>query len=137
MHSPTNLPTNRAATCCTVRVFDTGAVWISMLCAGLLTPIGWISESIALLCVFFALHSFACLLAFAFAWGPTLKILLWCDEGLPILDTPRFVRKMGRMMEVESFLRTAAVLVRPPRLELGPGRNVCREATKSPARAMG
>ena len=61
-----------------------------MLCAGLLTPIRWSSENIALLCVFFALHSFDCFLAFAFAWGPTLKILLWCDESLPVLETAAF-----------------------------------------------
>ena len=61
-----------------------------MLCAGLLTPIGWSSEDIALLWVFFTLRSFACFLAFAFAWGPTLKILLWCDESLPVLETAAF-----------------------------------------------
>ena len=94
MHSPTNLPTKSEAACCAVRVFNTGAMWISLLCAGLLTPIGWSSEDIALLGVFFALRGFDCFLAFAFAWGPTLKILLWCDEGLPILGAPRFVRKM-------------------------------------------
>ena len=88
MHSPTNLPTKSEAACCTVRVFNTGAMWICMLCAGLLTPSGWSSENIALLCVFFALHNFASFLAFAFAWGPTLKILLWCDESSPDLDMP-------------------------------------------------
>ena len=76
MHSPTKLPTKSEAACCTARVFNTGAMWISMLCAGLLTPIGCSSENIALLCVFFALHCLACFLAFAFAWGPALKILL-------------------------------------------------------------
>ena len=88
MHSPTILPTRSEATCCTARVFNTGAMWISMLCAGLLISIGLSSENTALLCVCFALHRFACFLSFAFAWGPALKILLWCDESLPILDTP-------------------------------------------------
>ena len=91
MHSPTNLPTKSEAACCTVRGFNTGAMWISMLCAGLLTSIGWSSENIASLCVFFALHGLACFLAFAFAWGPTRKILLWCDESLPVLETAAFL----------------------------------------------
>ena len=95
MHLPTNLPTKSEAACCTVRVFNTGAMWISMLCAGLLTLSGWSSENIALLCVGFAWHGFACFLAFAFAWGPTLKILLWCDESLPILGAPVFARKVS------------------------------------------
>ena len=76
MHSPTKLSTKSEAACCTARVFNTGAMWISMLCAGLLTPIGCSSENIALLCVFFALHCLACFLAFAIAWGPALEIPL-------------------------------------------------------------
>ena len=76
MLSPTILPTSSEAACCTVRVFNTGAMWISMLCAGLLTLSSWSSENIALLCVGFAWNGFACFLAFAFAWGPALKILL-------------------------------------------------------------
>ena len=94
MHSPTNLRTKSEAACCTVRVFNTGAMWISMLCAGLLTLSGWSSENIALLCVGFAWHGLVCFLAFAFAWGPTLKILLWCDGRLPILGAPEFALKM-------------------------------------------
>ena len=103
MHSPTNLPTKSEAACCTVRVFNTGAMWISMLCARLLMPIGWSSENVALLCVFFALHSFACFLAFAFAWGPTLKILLWCDERLPIFEAPEFTHRVSWAIGIRSF----------------------------------
>ena len=88
MHLPTNLPAKSEAACCTVRVFNTGAMWISMLCAGLLTPSGRSSENIALLCVLSALHCFACFRTFACAWGPTLKILLWCDESSPDLAAP-------------------------------------------------
>ena len=63
MHMPTNLPAKSEAACCTVCVFNTGAMWISTLCAGLLTAIGLSSESTALLCVCSALHGFACCLS--------------------------------------------------------------------------
>ena len=104
MHSPTNLPTKSEAACCTVRVFNAAAMWISMLYAGLLTPFGCSSENIALLCVFFALRSFACFLAFAFAWRPTLKILLWCDERLPIFEAPEFTHRVSWATGVRCFL---------------------------------
>ena len=39
----------------------------------------------ALCLVSFAL--FSRFLAFAFAWGPALKILLWCDESSPDFKT--------------------------------------------------
>ena len=122
MHSPTILPTKSEAACCTVRVFNTDAMWISMLCAGLLTSIGLSSENTALLCVCFALHRFACFLSFAFAWGPSLKILLWCDESLPISDTPGFAMCD---LKLEHFFRDAVQLIRPPRLVPGSRYNVC------------
>ena len=81
MHLPTILPTKSEAACCAVRVSNTGAMWIFLLCARLLAPTRWSSESTALLCVCFALHRFACFLSSAFGWGPALKILLWCDKS--------------------------------------------------------
>ena len=79
MHWPTNLPTKSEAPCCTVRVFNTGTMWISMLCAGLLAserPELRIQCSARFL---LSLHRFARLLSPALGWGPALKILLWCD----------------------------------------------------------
>ena len=76
MHSPTKLPTKSEAACCTARVFNTGAMWIFTLCAGLLTSIDLSWENTALLSLCFALHGLASSFSFAFAWGPALKIPL-------------------------------------------------------------
>ena len=132
MHSPTILPTRSEAACCTVCVFNTGAMWISTLCAGLLTSINLSWKSTALLSLCFALHGFASSFSFAFAWGPALKILLWCDESLPILDTRNLVKECRERLRFRRFWKNAAALVHPPPFGRGAPVQCRRRGSKMP-----